>query len=90
MSLLTRLVDPLPGEEKLPIHQFQAGIAEFKRGFITAQQFFNAFNLSASEQTQMTTWFSTGNTDRLQVHDILLLGEAGYYDVNTCKTRLGI
>jgi hypothetical protein len=90
MSLLTRLIDPLPGEEKLPIHAFQAGIAEFKRGHVTAPQFFAAFNLSASEQTQMTTWFTTGNTERLEVHDILLLGESGLYDLNACKTRLGI
>lgn len=90
MSLLTRLIDPLPGEEKLPVHQFMAGLAEVQRGHITKQQLIVEFNLNQAEQQQLNTWLNTGNTDRLEVHDILLLGENGNYPLSFVQSRLGL
>lgn len=93
MSLLTRLVDPQPGEEKLPVHQFQAALAELKRGApgVTVQTVATAFNLSAGEQTELASFVSTFYTDGINrdlIHDVLLLGEAGHYDLETCEERL--
>jgi len=90
VSLLTRIIGPLPGEEKISPHVITAAIAEYVRGAVTAQQVFTALNLNATEQQALTSWFQTGVTDRLVVSDVLFLGEAGLYSLNTCKSRLGI
>lgn len=86
MSLLTRLVDPQEGEQKIPVHQFMAGIAEFARGApgVTANSLAQAFNLDAGELAALTAWYTseilTGNLSREEVHDALLLGEADRLD----------
>jgi hypothetical protein len=89
MTLLDRLLGPPEPEDKIPVHQWMAGVAEFERGHVTAQQFFTAFELTASEKVEATNWFQSGNTVREEVHDALLLGEAGYYSKQTVKDRLG-
>lgn len=95
MSLLTRLVAPLPGEIKLPVHQFMAACAELRRGApgVTQNSIATTFNLSASEQTQLANFASqmgSNTITRELVHDVLLLGEAGIYTVQNCANRLGV
>lgn len=93
MSLLTRLVNPNPGEDKLPVHQFMAGLAEYKRGAVTKNQFVNAFGLSGAEATQLDEFLSgldLDSTDRSLIHDVLMLAEAGYYTNAQVKARLGL
>jgi hypothetical protein len=93
MSLLTRLIDPLEGEEKLPVHQFMAALAEYKRGAVTGAQVVSAFNLSGSEATALQEFLTNLDSDainRAMIHDILMLGEDGQYPIATVRTRLGL
>lgn len=96
MSLLTRLVDPQPGEEKIAVHQFLAAIAEFTRGApgVTVQRFVEEFNLNAAEEAQLVAWYTTevatGNLTRERIHDVLLLGEVGIYSVSQVMSRLNL
>jgi hypothetical protein len=93
MSLLTRLIDPAEGEEKLPVHQFMAGLAEYKRGAITGPQLVEAFNLSGAEATQLQNFLDNldGDAiDRALIHDVLLLGETGLYSAAQVVSRLGV
>lgn len=99
MSLLTRLVQPAVVELKLPVHQFMAGCSEYRRGApgVTIQVLATAFGLSASEQTALINFLAqagwTSNPPTLTrelVHDVLMLGEDGYYTVAQCQNRLGL
>ena len=93
MSLLTRLVSPLDDEGKLPVHQFMAALAEYKRGAITGAQLIIAFDLSTEEATSLQTFLDNldGDTvNRALIHDVLMLGEAGYYTINQIKARLQV
>lgn len=95
MSLMTRLVAPLPGEDKLPVHQFMASLAELKRGApgVTQGSIATSFNLSASEQTQLANFVTqqtSGAINREMIHDVLMLGELGAYTVQQCLNRLGV
>ena len=91
MSLLDRLLgneDP-----KLPVHQFMAALAEYKRGAITKQNVIDAFLLSVPEGTSLQTFLTkldSDTIDRAFIHDVLLLGEAGYYTKSQVQTRLGL
>lgn len=93
MGLLTRLVAPLPGEAKLPVHQFMAALSEFKRGApnVTLQSIVTGFGLSAGEATELQTFLSNlllGLIDAQQLHEVLLMGEMGLYTVSDCSSRL--
>ncbi len=93
MSLLSRLVDPAPGEEKLPTHQFMASLAELKRAApgVTIASIVTAFNLSAGEQTELEGLVNNAYLDKIDrgmLHDVLLLGEGGQYSLATCQSRL--
>ena len=97
MSLVTRLVAPLEGEDKLPVHQFTAGIAEVRRGEISGAEMASRFGLSAGEITALNNWFSAmdagGQTPteiRTETEDVLMLGERGYYSLAEVNTRLGL
>lgn len=96
MSLLTRLVAPLPGEVKLPVHQFMAAIVEFKRNApgVSLASISAGFQLSIAEQNQLQTWYTTqvgnGNVPRELVHDVLMLGEIGLYSLAQVQNRLGL
>jgi hypothetical protein len=95
MSLMTRLVAPLPGEDKLPVHQFMAALAELYRGApgVTQGSIATAFNLTAGEQTQLANFVSQqsgGAINREMIHDVLMLGELGIYSVQNCLNRLGV
>lgn len=96
MSLLTRLTVPLEGEEKIAVHQFTAAISEFKDGHVTANQVFNFFNMTASEQSALTAWYTAniqnGVLEIEEVHRVLLLGEGEppAYSANTVKSRLNL
>ena len=93
MSLLTRLIYPLDGETKLPVHQFMAGLAEYKRGAITGPQLATAFSLSETEEIQLQNFLTNLDTDAINreiLHDVLMLGEGKYYTIAQVQTRLGI
>ena len=93
MSLLTRLISPQPGETKLPVHQFMAALAEYKRGAITGSQVIMAFNLVGSETAALQDFLDNLDSDaidRSKLHDVLLLGETGLYDLNKIKSELGV
>ena len=92
MSLLTRLIDPLDGEEKIPVHQFTAGLAEVFRGQITRSQFIAGFGIKPDEEAQLDSFIShlAGSTlTREEVHDVLLLAENGFRTPSQVLTRLG-
>ena len=93
MSLLTRLISPQVGEIKLPVHQFMSALAEYKRGSITDSQIISTFNLNASEAISLQSFLDNmddDSIDRSKLHDVLMLGESGYYDINKVKSELGI
>lgn len=93
MSLLTRLIEPLPGEDKIAVHQFMAALAEYKRGAATGAQVVAAFNLDAIETTQLQNWLDNLDADtisRAEIHDVLLLGEVGLYSQAQVIARLGV
>lgn len=93
MSLLTRLVRPLEGEVKLPVHQFMSALAEFKRpdGLMTGARFVTAFNLSPAEVTQLQNFLNNIDNDiisREEIHDVLMLAERGIYSTQEVQDRL--
>lgn len=93
MSLLSRLVSPAPGEDKLPVHQFMAALAELKRGVsqVSIASIASFFNLSAGEQTDLQTFVDQQAGDviaREEIHDVLMLGEVGAYTLQNCSDRL--
>ncbi|HUW55538.1 MAG TPA: hypothetical protein VMZ92_02810 [Planctomycetota bacterium] len=99
MSLYTRLAEPAEGEEKIPIHQFQASIAEGARGFATRQQVIDAYNIAPADEAALDFIYNkaTGwTTDKSRyefrqvLHDVLLLAEAriAYLDQTTFVARL--
>ena len=96
VSLLSRLIDPQEGEEKISIHQFMAAITEYDRGApgVTPNSIQAAFNLSAAEKQQLIDWYTdqwaTGNVDRDLTHDALLLGEGKQYTFAQVMARLGL
>jgi hypothetical protein len=88
------LIDRVLGQEepKLPVHQFMAALAEYKRGAITGAQVVSAFNLSQAETTQLQSFLSrldSNNLSREMIHDILMLGEYGLYNRSFVLSRLG-
>jgi len=95
LTLLSRLVAPVGSEDKLPVHQFMAAIAEFRRGApgVTANSIAAAFDLDSSELTALTNWYVgqvlNNNVNREEVHDVLLLGEGGQYTLTQVRNRLG-
>jgi len=93
MSLLTRLIEPAVGEEKIPVHQFMAALAEYKRGAVTGAQVVSAFGLSAQETTALQSFLNNldGNSiNRAMLHDVLMLAEAGLYPLSKVRSRLGV
>ncbi len=89
------LLDRLLGNEepKLPVHQFMAGLAEYKRGApgVTLAALSTALNLSAPEQADLAVianLFATDVIDRDTIHDVLLLGEIGTYTPQNCLDRI--
>lgn len=93
MSLLTRLISPNLGESKIPVHQFMAALAEYKRGSINGSHVVAAFNLNSTETTALQKFLDNLDNDsinRAKIHDVLLLGERGLYDMNKVKSELGV
>jgi len=97
MSVISRLVSPDKdaGEQKLPVHQFTAALAEFKRGAITGAEFVAMFTLDAAEVTQVQNWLTsingsgkTADQIRTELEDVLELGEFGLYTLAKCQTRV--
>ena len=93
MGLLSRLINPTQDEDSLPVHQFMAALAEYKRGAVTGAQVVAAFNLNANEAISLQEFLdglTLNQLDRAIIHDVLLLGESGHYTINFVKTRLGL
>lgn len=93
MSLLTRLIGTNTSGDKLPVHQFMAGLAEYKRGAVTKAQIVAAFDLSADEATALDEWLTNldaDTIDRALIHDVLMLAEEDRYTIAQVKARLGI
>lgn len=91
MALLDRLIGT--EEPKLPVHQFMAALAEYKRAAITGPQIVSAFDLSAGEATSLQDFLDNLDSvaiDRSMIHDVLLLAEAGYYTKAQVQARLGV
>ena len=96
MSLVTRLVAPLPGEIKLHVHQFTSAIAEYKRSASTMSgaALVSKFNLNASETTTLQQWQTVIDASgdpqswRDILEDIFGLGEDGTYSMTEVETRL--
>lgn len=91
MSLLTRLVAPLDGETKLPVHQFTAELAEVWRGEITKAKMVADFNLTPEEETTLDAMIAAigANTfTRQEFHDVMMMGESGFYTPAEITTRL--
>lgn len=95
MGLLSRLTVPAAGEVKIPVHSFMAALAELKRDApgvdIARIAAFGEFDLDAGEQATLQTFVDNIFGDvisREQVHDVLLLGESGFYTVQECSDRL--
>ena len=93
MGLLTRLVAPLEGEDKLPVHQFCAALAEYLRGSVTGAQFATTFELSPTEITALQVFLDKlddSSLTRQKIDDVLLLGEAKLYSLAKVQTELGL
>jgi hypothetical protein len=93
MSLLSRLVDPAPGEEQIPVHQFMAAVAELKRAApgVSIASIVTAFSLTPGEQTELEGLVNSAYLDKIDgnmLHDVLLLGEGGQYSLAACQSRL--
>lgn len=89
------LCERLQGSEepKLSVHTFTAAAAEVARGKVGATAAANALGLSAGERVEANTLITlvgNGTLNRPEVHDVLLLLEAGHYTVAQTKTRLGV
>ena len=70
-----------------------AALAEYKRGSVTGLQVIEAFNLSGTETTALQVFLDnldSDTIDRSKIHDVLLLGETGLYDINKVQSELGI
>ena len=88
MTVLSRLVDPQPGEAKIAVHQYTASIAERGRGNMTVSEFEAFFGFDAAEILEINNWFPTYVGGRELLHDVLMLGEQKAYDLTKCSTIL--
>lgn len=91
MSLLGRLIGTQ--KPKIPVHQFMAALAEYKRGAITGQNVVDGFELSEAEAIALQAFLTNLDTDtinRAKIHDVLLLGEVGLYSKEKAQTELGL
>jgi hypothetical protein len=86
------------GVDKLPVHSFMAAMREATRGNVTLQQVKSRFEADATMSAEIdaiaSTYMGLSTDDertnfREQLHDALLLAEAGFYDKATVKARLG-
>jgi len=91
MTLLTRLVKPEPGEVKLPVHQFTSELAEFFRTKIPKQKLVDDFILTPAEEANLDAFIAAmqgGSFTREEFHDVMMMGERGYYTPAEIITRL--
>ena len=95
MGLVTRLVSPLEGEAKLPVHQFTAGIAEYKRGALLGSELVSKFGIVGDEITTLQQWQTVIDASgepaaawRSQLEDLFCMGETGYYSLVEVQSRL--
>lgn len=91
MALYERLV----GTEspKIPVHAWMAALGEVQRGKMTAQQVYDAFALSAGEQTQANAMFAliqpTPETHAMGAYNVLT-NVGNTYDATAPSKGLGI
>ena len=86
------------GPVKISVHRLGAALREVARGNLTLAQVNTAFNLDATEQTEISDIAAkyaalTTDLDRSKflglLEDALLLAETGDYNKATVKSRLG-
>jgi len=91
MSLLTRLVAPEAGEIKLPVHQFMAELAEVNRGEITKAKMVTDFIITTEEEVTLDAMIAAigaATFTRQEFHDVMMMGEMGFYTPAEITTRL--
>ena len=93
MTLVGRLIGVglLEDEEKLPIHTFMALVVERSRGEIDTSKIVADLALTREEQTDLDEFVRAiiaGSYDRDLLHDVLIMGEAGYYTEADIERRL--
>jgi hypothetical protein len=87
------ILDRLIGNQKpkIPIHGFMALLSEYKRGQITKNEIVSILNLNNIEQNELKNFFNdVNNINRDMLHDVLILGELGYYTKDKIIDRLNI
>jgi hypothetical protein len=83
-------------EPKIAVHAFFAMASERRRGKVTDADVYNAFGLSAGEQTEFQTFLALLNKNvrsAQELHEVLIAAESGlapYDTVAAVKTRLGV
>lgn len=93
MSLISRIVAPAIGEEKIPSHQFTSLLAEYRRGTVlaTKEKIIEQFSITAEELPELDAIledFLASRTSREQIHDALMLGEYGAYTPQQTQHRI--
>jgi subtilase family serine protease len=92
---MASLLDRVMGGTDDPIssHDIMAALAEYERGFLTKAQIATAFELTSEQQDQLQEFLDnidSSTITRQLVHDVLMLGEAGFYTKANVKNRLGL
>lgn len=98
MGLISRITNPQPGEVVIPIHEFASIVWEFHRGApgVTVDRIASTLILDAGEVSRLSTWYTTqirtGNVDRDELEDVLILGKAfpTLYTPSYINTRIGL
>ena len=98
MALADRLISD--GPDKIGVHQFMAAMAELIRGQVSRADVIAFFEMSGTDITQLDALIAKGQAmsvaERfkyaLELHDVLLLAEAGhrYTTVGELRARLDI
>lgn len=93
---MSDFLDRLQGitEPKLPVHQFQSAIRQYKRGNMTPAEIIAAFSLTAQEQTELTGLKNQVDANGLDyaqdVSDALELLEYGIWTKAKAQAVLGL
>lgn len=93
MGVVTKLTKPLPGEEKVSVHDFQAACGEYfrKAPNFDLQKILGAFGFDQRDIEILQKFLDNldqGKITSAEVHDVLLLGESGIYSPEECMDRL--
>ena len=95
MALINRLtgLEMVAGETKLPVQYAISVLLEYHRGHLSFEDVVSAFGLDEVETGALVAWMQStvgAGMEVQEVENILLLGEAGVYDLRRVKDRLGL